>query len=119
MRQRQFMSLLGGAAAAYPFAARAQQSERVRRVGVLMSTTENDVEGQARIGAFLQGLRQSGWAVPGNVRIETRWGGGDAERIRKYAAEFVRSRRTSSWRVAARSRGRCCRRRARCRSSSR
>jgi ABC-type uncharacterized transport system substrate-binding protein len=89
MRRRQFISLLGGAAAAYPLAARAQQSERVRRVGVLMSTTENDVEGQARIGAFLQGLRQAGWAVPGNVRIETRWGGGDAERIRKYAAELV------------------------------
>src|SRR5262245_42717131 len=89
MRRRQFISLLGGAAAAYPLAARAQQSERVRRVGVLMSTTENDVEGQARIGAFLQGLRQAGSAVPGNVRIETRWGGGDAERIRKYAAELV------------------------------
>jgi putative ABC transport system substrate-binding protein len=89
MRRRQFISLLGGAAVAYPFAARAQQSERVRRVGVLMSTTENDVEGQARIDAFLQGLRQAGWAVPGNVRIETRWGAGDAERIRKDAAELV------------------------------
>jgi len=88
MRRRQFISLLGGAAAAYPFAARAQQSERMRRVGVLMSTTENDVEGQARIGAFLQGLRQAGWAVPGNLRIDTRWAAGDAERIRKYAAEL-------------------------------
>jgi putative tryptophan/tyrosine transport system substrate-binding protein len=88
MRRRQFISLLGGAAAAYPLAARAQQSG-MRRVGVLMSTTENDVEGQARIGAFLQGLRQSGWAVPGNLRIETRWGAGDAERIRKYAAELL------------------------------
>ncbi|HEX4827819.1 MAG TPA: ABC transporter substrate-binding protein, partial [Xanthobacteraceae bacterium] len=86
---RQFISLLGGAAASYPLAARAQQSERMRRVGVLMSTTEGDVEGQARIGAFLQGLRQSGWAVPGNVRIDTRLGAGDAERIRKYAAELV------------------------------
>ena len=88
MRRRQFISLLAGAAAAYPFAARAQQSERMRRVGVLMSTTENDVEGQARIGAFLQGLRQAGWAVPGNLRIDTRWAAGDAERIRKYAAEL-------------------------------
>src|SRR5262249_41487737 len=60
-----------------------------RRVGVLMSTTENDVEGQARLGAVLQGVRQAGWAVPGTVRIDTRWGGGDAERIRKYAAELV------------------------------
>jgi putative ABC transport system substrate-binding protein len=89
MRRRQFISLLGGAAAAYPLVARAQQGERVRRVGVLMSTTAEDVEGQARIDAFLQGLRQAGWAVPGNVRIETRWGAGDAERIRKYAAELL------------------------------
>src|SRR5262245_6547444 len=87
MRRRQFISLLGGAAAAYPLAARAQQSERMQRVGVLMSTTENDVEGQARIGAFLQGLRQ--WAVPGNLRVDTRWGAGDAERIRKDAAELL------------------------------
>src|SRR5262245_62165269 len=89
MRRRQFISLLGGAAASYPLAARAQQSERMRRIGVLMSTTEGDVEGQARIAAFLQGLQQAGWAVPGNVRIDTRWGAGNAERIRKYAAELV------------------------------
>jgi putative tryptophan/tyrosine transport system substrate-binding protein len=89
MRRRQFISLLGVAAASYPFAARAQQSERMRRVGVLMSTTADDVEGQARIGAFLQGLRQSGWAVPGNLLIDTRWGAGDTDRIRKYAAELV------------------------------
>ena len=89
MRRRQFISLLGGAAAAYPLAARAQQSERMRRVGVLMSTTAEDVEGQARIGAFLQGLRQAGWAVPGNLRVDTRWGAGDAERIRKDGAELL------------------------------
>jgi putative tryptophan/tyrosine transport system substrate-binding protein len=89
MRRRQFIWLLGVAAASYPFAARAQQSERVRRVGVLMSTTADDVEGQARIGAFLQGLRQSGWAVPGNLVIDARWGAGDAERIRKHAAELL------------------------------
>src|SRR5258708_13365302 len=59
------------------------------RVGVLMCTTADDVEGQARIGAFLQGLRQSGWAVPGNLLIDTRWGAGDTDRIRKYAAELV------------------------------
>src|SRR5258708_27829594 len=58
MRRRQFISLLGVAAASYPFAARAQQAERMRRVGVRRSTTADDVEGQARIGAFLQGLRQ-------------------------------------------------------------
>src|SRR5258708_40270754 len=59
------------------------------RVGVLMCTTADDVEGQARIGAFLQGLRQSGWAVPGNLLIDARWGAGDTDRIRKYAAELV------------------------------
>jgi putative tryptophan/tyrosine transport system substrate-binding protein len=89
MRRRQFISLLGVAAASYPFAARAQPSERMRRVGVLMSTTAEDTEGQARFAAFLQGLRQSGWAVPGNLQIDTRWGSGDADRIRKYAAELL------------------------------
>src|SRR5215813_14348794 len=89
MRRRQFLSLLGGAAASYPLAARAQQSERMRRIGVLMSTTAEDAEGQARIAAFLQGLRQAGWTVPGNVRIDARWGAGDAERIRKYATELL------------------------------
>src|SRR5258708_33608260 len=88
MRRRQFISLLGVAAASYPFAARAQQSERMRRVGVLMSTTADDVEGQARIGAFLQGLRQAGWAVPGNLLIDARWGAADTDRIPKYAAEL-------------------------------
>src|SRR5262245_999177 len=88
MRRRQFLSLLGGAAASYPHAARAQQSG-TRRVGVLMSTTADDAEGQARMGAFVQGLRQAGWTVPGNVRIDARWGAGDAERIRQYAAELL------------------------------
>src|ERR1700730_3072712 len=88
MRRRQFISLLGVAAASYPFAARAQ-SERMRRVGVLMSTTADDVEGQARIGGFLEGLLQSGWPVPGNLPSSARWGAGDSDRIRKYAAELV------------------------------
>jgi putative ABC transport system substrate-binding protein len=61
----------------------------MRRIGVLMSTTAEDAEGQARIAAFLQGLRQAGWVVSGNVQIDTRWGAGDAERIRKYAAELL------------------------------
>ena len=89
MKRRQFITLLGGAAAAWPLAARAQQMRRIRRIGVLMSTTPDDVEGQARIAAFLKGLQQWGWAVSGNVRIDTRWGAGDADRIRKYAAELV------------------------------
>jgi putative ABC transport system substrate-binding protein len=89
MKRREFITLLGGAAVAWPLAARAQRAERIRRIGVLMSTTPDDAEGQARIAAFLKGLQQSGWAVPGNVRIDTRWGAGDADRIRKYAAELV------------------------------
>jgi putative ABC transport system substrate-binding protein len=89
LKRREFIALLGGAAASWPLAARAQRSERVRRIGVLMSTTADDAEGQARIAAFLQGLQQSGWAVPGNLLIDTRWGAGDTDRIRKYAAELV------------------------------
>ena len=89
MKRREFITLLGGAAVAWPLASRAQQMRRIRRIGVLMSTTPDDVEGQARIAAFLKGLQQSGWAVSGNVRIDTRWGAGDADRIRKYAAELV------------------------------
>ena len=89
MKRREFITLLGGAAAAWPLAARAQQPERVRRIGVLMHLAADDPEGQARIGAFLQGLQEWGWAVGRNVRIEYRWAAGDAERIRKYATELV------------------------------
>ena len=90
MKRREFITLLGGAAAAaWPLAARAQQAERVRRIGVLMNVGADDPEGQARIVAFVQGLQQSGWSDGRNVRIDIRWGGGDPERIRKYAAELV------------------------------
>jgi len=89
VRRRKFITLLGGAAAAWPLAARAQQRERVRRVGVLMHLASDDPEGQARIAAFLQGLQEWGWAVGHNVRIDYRWGVGDAERIRRYAEELV------------------------------
>ena len=88
MRRREFITLLGGAAA-WPLAARAQQPERVRRIGVLMNLAADDPEGQARIAAFLQELQQLGWTDGRNVRIEYRWAAGDAERIRKYAAELV------------------------------
>jgi putative tryptophan/tyrosine transport system substrate-binding protein len=87
--RRQFITLLGGAAAAWPLGAHAQQAERTRRIGVLMHLAADDPEAQARIGAFLQGLQEWGWAVGRNVRIEYRWAAGDAERIRKYAAELV------------------------------
>src|SRR5499427_1800929 len=78
-----------GAAATWPVAARAQQAERMRRIGVLMSLAANDAEGQARLAAFLQGLQQLGWIDGRNVRIDTRWGAGDADRTRRYAAELV------------------------------
>jgi ABC-type uncharacterized transport system substrate-binding protein len=88
VRRREFITLLGGAAT-WPVAADAQQRERMRRVGVLMNLTPDDAEGQARLAAFLQGLQEAGWAVGRNVRIDLRWGGGDAESFRKQAAELV------------------------------
>jgi putative tryptophan/tyrosine transport system substrate-binding protein len=89
MRRREFITLLSGAAAAWPLAARAQQRERVRRVGVLMNFTADDVEGQARLAAFLQGLQEFNWSVGHNVQIDYRWGADDRERTRIYAAELV------------------------------
>ena len=89
MRRREFITLLGGVAAAWPFAAGAQQSERMRRVGVLMSTPADDKEGQARINAFVQGLRELGWIDGHNMRIDTPWAAGDADRGRQYATELV------------------------------
>jgi putative ABC transport system substrate-binding protein len=88
MRRREFITLLG-CTAAWPLAARAQQAERMRRIGVLMSLAADDRQGQARLAAFVQGLRELGWTDGGNVRIEARWGAGDTDRIRKYAAELV------------------------------
>jgi ABC-type uncharacterized transport system substrate-binding protein len=87
--RRDFLTLLGGAAAAWPLAAHAQQGERVRRIGVLQSLAADDPEGQARLAAFAQGLQQSGWTIGRNVQIDTRWAAGDAERFRRYAAELV------------------------------
>ncbi len=89
MRRRDFITLLGGTAAAWPLAARAQQPERMRRVGGLVNLSADDPEGQARVAAFLQGLQEAGWAVGRNVRIDIRWGAGDAERIRRNATELV------------------------------
>ena len=86
--RRQLIVTLG-AAAAWPLAARAQQSERMRRIGVLMNTISDDAEGQARLAAFHQGLQQLGWTVGHNLRIDYRWDGDDAERIRRGAAELV------------------------------
>src|SRR5262249_55122084 len=87
MKRREFISLLGGAAA-WPLAAYAQQSERVRRVGVLTGLAD-DADTQAHMEAFLQGLAQLGWTEGRNLRIDTRWTAGDADRGRRYAAELV------------------------------
>src|SRR5258708_1277138 len=87
MRRRQFITLLGGAAAAWPLAARAQQAERVRRIGVLVYLAAGDAEGQARLAAFTQALSQLGWSEGHNLRIESRWAnGGD---VHRHAAELV------------------------------
>jgi ABC-type uncharacterized transport system substrate-binding protein len=87
--RREFITLLGGAAAAWPLGARAQQPIGVRRIGVLMNLASEDAEGQARLAAFHQGLQQLGWTVGRNVRMDYRWGAGNADRIRQFAAELV------------------------------
>jgi putative ABC transport system substrate-binding protein len=89
MKRRKFITLIGGAAVAWPRLARAQQTERMRRIGVLMSVAADDPEGQARLTVFVQGLQQLGWTDGRNIRIDVRWGAGDADRYRKYAAELV------------------------------
>jgi hypothetical protein len=88
MERRSFIALLGGAAA-WPLAARAQQSDRVRRIGALMNLAADDPEGQARLAALLQRLQELGWIDGRNVRIDTRWTAGNDDRFRTYAAELV------------------------------
>ena len=88
--RRELLVALGGSAAAgWSLAARAQQGERVRRVGVLMNLAADDPEGQTRIVAFVQGLQQSGWTDGRNIRIDTRWAAGDADRFHRYAEELL------------------------------
>jgi putative ABC transport system substrate-binding protein len=91
MTRRKFITLLGGAAAAWPLAARAQQPDHVRRIGILMYLVSDDADAQSRNAAFLQGLQEMGWAVGRNVRIDYRWGASnfDPERMRKGAVELV------------------------------
>ena len=89
IKRREFISLLGGAAAAWPLAARGQQPERMRRIGVLMSAVEGDPTGLEFVTAFAQALAELGWTVGRNLRIEYRWGAGDLDRFRRYAAELV------------------------------
>jgi putative ABC transport system substrate-binding protein len=89
MRRREFLGVLGGAAALWPGTARAQQTDQMRRIGVLMSLAADDRQGQARLAAFVQGLRELGWIDGRNVRIDIRWVGANAADTRKYAAELV------------------------------
>jgi putative ABC transport system substrate-binding protein len=89
MRRREFITLLGGVAAAWPLAARAQQRERVRRIGVLQPLAANDPEAHQRVSAFRQRLQELGWTEGRNVRIDYHWAPGDTARVRAQAAELV------------------------------
>ena len=87
--RREFLSLVGGVAAAWPLAARGQPGERMRRVGVLMNVGESDAQGRARLAAFVQKMKELGWSEGRNARLDIRWGAGDAELFRRYAGELV------------------------------
>ena len=90
MRRREFIAMLGGVAVAWPIAARAQQPERMRRIGVLMGYPENDLEGPASFAAFREGLEKLGWVEDRNIRFDTRWATPeDAEARRRFAKELV------------------------------
>ena len=89
MRRRDFITLMGGAAAAWPLAARAQQPEPMRRIGVLMNRAADQPEGQAEVAAFQKALQQLGWNDGRNVRLDIRWSANDVDLDRKYAAELV------------------------------
>src|SRR5436190_1460118 len=88
MKRREFISLIGGAAA-WPLTARAQQGERMRRIGVLVSRAQDDPEGQAQVAVFAQTLRSLGWTTGRNVQLDIRWGAAEAASSRRYAAEMV------------------------------
>ena len=89
MRRRDFISLLGGTAATWPLAARAQQPERMRRIGMLLPAAADDSQFQIWIGAFLQALALSGWTIGRNLRIDNRWATTNAAEIRRHAAELA------------------------------
>jgi putative ABC transport system substrate-binding protein len=89
VRRREFITLIGGAAATWPLVARAQQGERMRRIGVLMAFTENDQQGAARVAAFQESLQKLGWVQGRNIQFDTRWAGANTETMKKFAKELV------------------------------
>jgi putative tryptophan/tyrosine transport system substrate-binding protein len=89
VKRREFITLLGGAAAAWPLTARAQQGDRMRRIGVLMGYAESDLEAQAWVAAFKEGLQKVGWAEGRNIRIDLRWAAADEDVMQRFAQELV------------------------------
>src|SRR5215468_1523437 len=89
MRRRNFITLLGGVAAAWPLGAHAQQGDRMRRLGILMAGAESDPQYQADVAVFREGLQKLGWQDGQNIRIEVRWAGFNAETMRRYAKELI------------------------------
>ena len=118
MKRREFITLLGGAAAAWPLAARAQQRERMRRIGVLMTIAADDSESLARLAALLHRLQELGWVDGRNMRIEYRWAPAAPTFVARSRPSWLRSRPTSSLPMAPVRRNRCCRLHAPCRSCS-
>jgi hypothetical protein len=117
VKRREFITLLGGAAA-WPLAAQAQQTERVRRIGVLLPAAADNPDFQAWVGAFQQGLALLGWTIGRNVQIDTRWATTNAAEIRRHAAELA-ALAPDAWRMALRQLGHCCKQLALCLSFSR
>jgi len=96
VKRREFITMLGVSAAAWPLAGRAQQAERMRRIGVFTGLTESDASVQPMLAAFRGALAKLGWTEGSNLLIEYHWGGGDADKMRRQAAHWQRSRQTSS-----------------------
>src|SRR5262249_17895526 len=89
LKRREFITLLGGAAAAWPLTGKAQQSERARRIGVLMPLAEGDQEARTLVATIMKGLQEQGWTVGRNISIDYRWAAGDAQRIQGFAKELI------------------------------
>jgi hypothetical protein len=115
MQRREFITLLGGVVVAWPLAAQAQRPEQMRRVGMRLPATADDVDFQARVAAFHKALALFGWTIGRNVQIDTRWATNNIATFANMRQNWLRLRPTSFWLMAARAWGRCCRRPAPCR----